>query len=200
MLPEYFAYLTIVIGLLAMYTYIKSMLQGKARPNRVSWILWGVVPMIATYIGYKSGISLPILAATFMAGFISVSVVIVSFFTEGAYWKTEKSDIWCAILSAIAIVVWVATKNGVVSLIFAILADLFAGIPTMIKAWKYSDTENATSFGYGVLNQFVTFLIIKDFTFLNFAFPLYVIIANMIIIIGIKRKYLSMLLKIGTER
>ena len=195
MLPEYFAYLTIIFALIGVSLYIKDTFLGKTKPNRVSWIFWTIAPFVGVYVSYKSGVSMPLLMATFMAGFGPLLVVIASFFNKNAYWKITKFDIGCGILSAVAIIVWVTTKNGTLSLVFAILADFFAGLPTIIKSWRHSDTETIGPYLYGNFNSIITFLIIKDFSFLNLAFPIYFLLANTIIILGIKKKYLS-----GTKR
>jgi hypothetical protein len=123
-----------------------------------------------------------------MAGFGPLLVVIASFFNKNAYWKVTPFDIACGTLSAVAIIIWVTTKNGNISLIFAILADLFAGIPTIIKSWKHSETESTGPYIYGNLNSIITILIITDFSFLNLSFPTYLFIVNAVIILGIKRK------------
>lgn len=190
MIPEYFAYLTIIIGLVGVSLYIKDTFLGKTRPNRVSWIFWTIAPLVGVLISYKSGVSVAILASTFMAGFGPLLVVLASFFNKNSYWKITKFDIGCGILSAIAIVVWVTTKNGTVSLIFAILADLFAGLPTVIKSWKHSETETIGPYLSGNLNSIITFLVIKDFSFLNLSFPIYLLVLNTIITLGIKRRSL----------
>lgn len=195
MLPEYFAYLTIIFALIGVSLYIKDTFLGKTKPNRVSWIFWTIAPFVGVYVSYKSGVSMPLLMATFMAGFGPLLVVIASFFNKNAYWKITKFDIGCGILSAVAIIVWVTTKNGTLSLVFAILADFFAGLPTIIKSWRHSDTETIGPYLYGNFNSIITFLIIKDFSFLNLAFPIYFLLANTIIILGIKKKYLF-----GTKR
>ena len=195
MLPEYFAYLTIIFALIGVSLYIKDTFLGKTKPNRVSWISWTIAPFGGVYVSYKSGVSMPLLMATFMAGFGPLLVVIASFFNKNAYWKITKFDIGCGILSAVAIIVWVTTKNGTLSLVFAILADFFAGLPTIIKSWRHSDTETIGPYLYGNFNSIITFLIIKDFSFLNLAFPIYFLLANTIIILGIKKKYLF-----GTKR
>ncbi|MES2930944.1 MAG: hypothetical protein V4665_04140 [Patescibacteria group bacterium] len=190
MLPEDFAYFTLITGLLSSFLYVRDTLSGKAKPNRVSWIFWGIAPLVGTYIGYKSGVPIPFLIATFMAGFFCIPVVIASFLSKNGYWKTSIFDIGCGILSAIAIIIWITTKDGIISLSFAILADLFAGIPTIIKSWRHSDTESATPYALGIFNQIVMFLIITDLSFLNFGFPLYFILTNTAIILGVKKKYI----------
>lgn len=190
MIPEYFAYLTIIFGLIGAIFYIKGIMRGDTRPNIVSWILWTIAPFVGVYISYKSGISGPLLFSTFMAGFSPLLVVIASFFKKGAYWKTTPFDIVCGLLSVVAIIIWVTTQNGIISLSFAILADLLAGIPTMIKSWHHSETEVIAPYALGIVNQMITFLIIKDISFLNIAFPIYFVLSNLVIIFEIKRKYL----------
>ena len=195
MLPEYFAYLTIIFALIGVSLYIKDTFLGKTKPNRVSWLFWTIAPFYVVYVGDKYGVYMHLLMATYMAGFGPLLVVIASFFNKNAYWKITKFDIGCGILSAVAIIVWVTTKNGTLSLVFAILADFFAGLPTIIKSWRHSDTETIGPYLYGNFNSIITFLIIKDFSFLNLAFPIYFLLANTIIILGIKKKYLF-----GTKR
>jgi hypothetical protein len=150
---------------------------------------------VGVYVAYKSGVSVPLLVGTFMAGFGPLLVVLASFFNKNAYWKIAPFDIVCGILSAAAIIIWITTKNGTISLMFAILADLFAGLPTLIKAWRHSETESVGPYLYGNISSIITFLIITDFSFLNFAFPLYLTLSNTFIILGIKRKYISRLFK-----
>jgi hypothetical protein len=190
MLPEYFAYFSILIGLSGAFFYIKDTLLGHTQPNRVTWIFWSIAPLVGVYVSYHSGVAFPLLLSTFMAGFGPLLVVIASFFNKNAYWKTTPFDIGCGIISAAAIIIWITTKNGMLSLTFAILADFFAGLPTIIKAWQHSETESIGPYLSGNLNQIITFLILTNFTFLNYAFPLYFIIANTAIILGIKKKYI----------
>ncbi len=190
MIPEYFAYFTIPLGLIGIFLYIKDTFQGKTRPNIVSWIFWTIAPFVGVYIAYQSGIAIPLLVSTFLAGFGPLLVVIASFFSKHSFWKITIFDIGCGVLSAVTIVIWVTTKDGVISLLFAILADLFAGLPTFIKAWRHSETENTGPYLFGSFNSVITFLIIQDFSFLNVAFPLYLLTNNLLIIVGIKKKYL----------
>lgn len=187
MIPYYFAYFTVPISLIAIGLYIRDMIVGTVKPNRVSWLFWGIAPLLGSYIGYKSGVSIPLLLATFMSGAGCFLVLTVSFFNKNAYWETSGFDIMCGIISALSIIIWLATKNGVVSLSFAVLADLSAGIPTIIKSWKQSETESRLPYTLGVLTAFITILITDNFTFLNVIFPIYLISVNTIIVLGIQK-------------
>ncbi len=189
MIPEYFAYFTILFGLVGSFFYIKDTISGKTRPNRISWIFWTIAPFVGVYIAYNSGVSIPLLISTFMAGFCPLLVVIASFFNKNAYWKTTKFDVLCGILSFVAIIIWFTTKNTVLALMFAIMADLFAGIPTIIKSWKHSETETISVYAFGILNQITTIFIITNFSFQNLGFPIYLILINITLILGIKKKF-----------
>jgi len=188
MLPFYFAYLTIPIALFGTILYIKDTLTGKARPNKISWIFWTSAPFVGVYVAYQSGVAVPYLISIFMSGFTPLLVVIASFFNKNSYWKTTTFDIMCGVISAIAIIIWITTKNGFVSLSFAILADVVAGIPTIIKSWKYSDSETLAPYMASIVNQTIVLLIIVDFNFLNSGFPIYLILLNILIVLGIKKK------------
>ena len=115
-----------------------------------------IAPFVGVYVGYKSGTSIPLLVSTFVGGFIPMLVLIASIFNKDSYWKTTKFDILCGVLSFVAIIIWLTTKNGALSISFAILADLFASIPTIIKSWRHSETENIAPFSFGTLNQIIT--------------------------------------------
>lgn len=185
MLPYYISYLTIILGLLGAISYIKDIIKGKTRPNIVTWIFWAIAPLIGVYINYKSGIPLPLLLSTFIAGFGPLLVVIATLIKNNAYWKITRFDILCGVFSLFAMILWITTKNSTLSLSFAIIADLTAGIPTIKKSWTHSDTEHHGPYSMGIINQIITFLIIKDFSYLNIAFPIYFVLINGIIILGI---------------
>lgn len=187
MLPYYVSYITIILGLTGSISYIRSIIYGKTKPNIITWIFWSIAPLVGVFINYKSGIPVPLLLSTFIAGFGPLLVVIASLIKNNAYWKITKFDIVCGIFSAFAMVLWVTTHDSVLSLSFAILADLVAGIPTLIKSWKHSDSESHGPYSMGIINQIITCLIIKDFSYLNIAFPIYFILMNGSIILGIYR-------------
>ncbi|MGB4956878.1 MAG: hypothetical protein WBO49_00330, partial [Candidatus Saccharimonas sp.] len=87
MIPEYFAIIGAVIASLGGLYYLYETIVGKAKPNRVTWLLWGLFPMI-TFVAQRSQGVEGLSWATFAAGFTPLLVVIASFFNKKAYWKT----------------------------------------------------------------------------------------------------------------
>src|SRR3989338_1897854 len=145
MLPEQFGYLTILISLIGISFYIRDIFLGKTRPNFISWFFWMLAPFIGVFLQLKAGAGLSVLPI-FMAGFVCLLVLLAALIKRNAYWKTSIFDIFCGIFSLLALILWVATKNTNISIVFAMLADGSAALPTLVKAWKFPETE--TVLGY----------------------------------------------------
>ena len=187
MLPEQLGYIAIVIGLFAAGFYVKDTLLGKTKPNRVSWSLWALAPLIGVFFQLKAGAGLSVLPI-FMAGFGPVLVVLASFVNKNAYWKITRLDIVCGTFSLIALVIYVFMHNLSLSILFVILSDLLAGIPILVKSWKFPETETSITFILGTVNSIIGMLIIKDWSFVIYSFGLYLIIINSTIVLFLYRK------------
>ena len=191
-MSQYVQYL-VIIGALAQLigiaSYIKETLQGKTKPNKVTWLLWSVAPLIAAIAAFTDGVRWAILP-TFMAGFGPLLVFICSFISKNAYWKLEKFDYICGIFSILALILWAITKQPIIAIIFSIASDGLAAVPTLIKAWKYPDTENAAPYITGIFSALTSFAAITMWNFSSLAFPIYLVLLNTCIIISIYNKKL----------
>jgi len=180
----------VFIGALAQFigiaSYIRETIKGKTKPNKVTWLLWSIAPLIATFATLSNGVKLSVIPV-FMAGFGPLLVFISSFINKKSYWKIEKFDYVCGVLSVFALVFWAITKNPNIAIIFAILSDGFASIPTLIKSWHYPETETVIPFLAGLFSSTTSFFAIVIWNFSSVAFPLYLIIMNCILIFVITR-------------
>jgi len=159
-------------------------LQGKTKPNRVTWLLWSIAPLIASVAAFSTGVrwaALPV----FMSGFGPLLILLASFINRNSYWKLEKFDYVCGIFSLLALVLWGITKQPIIAIIFSIVSDGFAASPTLIKAWKYPETESGFAFFAGIFNALTSFAAIKVWDFSSLAFPIYLVIANFLILASI---------------
>ncbi len=180
MLPYYFVVIGTLIGAAGAIAYLLDTIKGKVKPNRVSFLLWSIAPFIAFAAQIKQGVGLEALM-TFSTGFLPILTLAGSFLNKNAEWKLTKFDLFCGFLSVVGLVLWQITKVGNVAIFFSILADGLAAVPTMVKAYKYPDTELAwpwiaTSFGV-----FLTILTLKELSFANSGFIIYIFIVNTII-------------------
>ncbi len=187
MLPEKVIYIAVLINLIGIFFYMKSMFQEQAKPNLVSWIMWMLAPMVAIFFQLKAGAGLSVLPV-FMAGFGPLLVIIFSLIRKNGYWKINSFDIICGALSMLALVIYIFTKNLGLAIIFAIFSDLLAGIPTIVKSWKHPESEYSFLYLVGIFANIIGLLVIREWTFAVYSFGIYLVTMNIIIWFSINHK------------
>jgi len=148
--------------------------KGNAQPNRISWLLVGAFAMLAFFSSRDEGAGAQAYF-TLVTGLNPLAVVVLSFFNKKAYWRITKRDYSLGAVAVLSAIVWFATGEGAIALIFAIIADFFAGLPTLIKAYQKPESESGLLFAICILTSGITLLTISDWTFANFAFPAYIL-------------------------
>jgi hypothetical protein len=180
MLNQNFIIVGTLISAAGALAYLWDTIKGKVKPNRVSFLLWSIAPMIAFAAQIMQGVGLESLM-TFSTGFLPLLTFIASFTNKNAEWKLTRFDVACGFLSVVGLILWLITKVGNVAIFFSIVADGLAALPTLVKAYKYPETEIAwpwlaTSFGVAL-----TLLTLKEWTFANSAFIIYIFIVDLMI-------------------
>ncbi len=180
MLPSSFVIVGTLIGAVGAMVYLVDTVKGKVKPNRVSFLLWSIAPFIAFAAQIKQGVGLESVM-TFSTGFLPITTFAASFVNKNAEWKVTRFDLLCGFLSLVGLVLWLITKVGNVAILFSILADGLAAVPTIVKAYHYPDTELAwpwlaTSFGV-----VLTLLTLSKITFANSGFIIYIMLVNTLI-------------------
>ena len=180
MLHSNFVIVGTLVGAAGAVAYLVNTVKGKVKPNRVTFLLWSVVPFIAFFAQIRQGVGLEALM-TFSTGFLPLLVFIASFMNKQAVWKVTRFDLICGFLSLAGLVLWLITKVGNVAIFFSIVADGLAALPTIVKAYKFPDTEIAWPWIATVIGVILTLLTIPAFTFANSGFILYILVVNTLI-------------------
>lgn len=111
MLPEWFIYIGVIISFLGSLSYLISTLKGKTKPNKVTWFIWALAPLIAFFATIEQGVGIQSLL-TFMVGFNPLLVFIASFINKKAYWKISKIDLACGSLAIVGVILLANNRNG----------------------------------------------------------------------------------------
>jgi len=185
MINPNFVILGAVIALAGTSRYVLDTLEGKTRPNRVSWFMWTLAPMIAFAAEIHQGVGVRSLA-TFMAGFCPLLVLIASFVNRKSVWKLTKFDLTCGILSMIGLILWQITGQGNVAIFFSIMADGLAALPTVAKSYHSPESETWAGFFASGISAGIALLTIRNWTFANYGFPLYLMIICLLLTLLIK--------------
>lgn len=185
MLPKYFVYFGLIFSFIGTFSYLKDTLKGNTKPNKVTWFIWALAPMIAFLALIKQGVGIKSLF-TFVVGFNPLLVFLASFLNKKAYWKISKLDIICLIFALLGIVLWQVTSIANLAILFSIFADGIAGAPTIIKAYQSPDTENAYVYLGSATSAVITLLTIDIWSFEQFAFPVHILTICLLLFVLIK--------------
>lgn len=184
---QYLVLLGFFVNTFGSLSYVKDTLHGETKPNRVTWLLWAVAPIIATIAALTDGVSWAVLPV-FAAGFGPLLVFFASFVNKNSYWKLGTFDYLCGICSVLALVLWWITKDPQIAIIFAIASDGLAALPTLVKSWSYPESESGIAYTTGLFNALTSFAAIKTMSFSEYAFPVYLVIANTALIFAVYRR------------
>jgi uncharacterized membrane protein len=180
MLNENFVYIGAALSFLGALSYLIDTLKGKVQPNKVTWFVWALAPLVAFWATLQQGVGVQSLL-TFMVGFNPLLIFLASFVNKKAYWKITKLDLTCGALAIVGLVLWKIMDIPDLAIFFGILADAIAAIPTAIKSFKEPETENPNLFLGSGIAALITLLTIKAWNFEQFAFPAYIFVGGAIL-------------------
>jgi hypothetical protein len=187
-IDRHFAILAAVIAVTGSAGYALDTLRGRTQPNRVSWALWALAPLIAFAAELSQHVGLKSLL-TFAVGVGPALVLVASFVDARAYARVTALDVVCGALALAALAMWALTGRGNVAIAFSILTDLLAAIPTLEKARRAPESESPKAFIGGAAGAALTLLTIRaqDWVFANFGFALYILLIDatlLVLILG----------------
>jgi hypothetical protein len=185
-LDAHFVFVAIFLWLAGGAGYVLAVIQGRASPNLVTWLLWGVTPLIAFTAQLRAGVGVQAWM-TFALSLAPLAIVAAALAKGGGRWTLTRFDVTCGALALTGLICWQATQNPLLALIFSITADLFAGLPTVLKAHRAPHTEIALPYLISLISMAITLLTITDWVFAQYAFPAYVFGINVVVLAAIKR-------------
>jgi hypothetical protein len=181
-LDVHFVILGAVFGVIGYVGYVRDTLLGRNQPNRVTFLLWAVAPLLAFSVQVSEGVGLRSLV-TFMVGFGPLAILAASFINSQAVWRIGLFDYVCGALSCGGLMLWLVTRHGIIALVTFIAADALAALPTIVKSWVYPQSESMVLYLGSLLNALVTLLTVDHFTTVVVAFPIYVVVLASLLLV-----------------
>ncbi len=174
MISPNFIWLALVVTAFGNYFYIRDTLRGQTQPNRVTFFLWGAVPLVTYFAQRSEGAGVQIYY-TLIIALMPLLIFASSFVDKKAYWKITKFDLACGALSVVALVFLLITGKGIPALILSLVADFFAALPTIIKSYKHPESETPIAYMFEVIGSIVVLLTIQVWIFVDYIFPAYIL-------------------------
>lgn len=177
MLPESCAIVGALIGSLGGCYYLTETLLGRAQPNRITWLLWGIFPMVIFVAQRAQGVA-GVSWASFVAGLMPLLVVAASFFNRNAYWRTEPRDYVLMAAAVLGLLLWALTDQPNLALLFSLLADGLASVPTLLKSYRHPQSESWVAYAVSAVGFGLSLLSVQAHTFENTTFVAYLFLLN----------------------
>lgn len=170
------AVLSAIFEIVSLVPYLRSIVRGETRPNAVSFTLWSVLQAIAFVAQVQAGASWSVV----VVGMLTVSTTIITILALSGYGYRKYGifDAGCFVFAILAIVGWQMTNNPVLAIVLAIVGDLFASVPTVVKTYREPQTEHAGAWGLVTIATLFGALSTEKIDVANLAMPIYLTVMN----------------------
>jgi hypothetical protein len=174
------AFLAALLILFGQFTYFIDIWGRKIKPSILSWYGWTLlmgILLVAQLISVGWDWSLmSVITCTVGCIAIGTASLIKKNYT------LVRTDWWFILLGVFCIILYLASNDPWLTTIFATLADLIIGLPTIIKAYKDPINEKSNAWLISLFSWSLTLSISFNHDFVYAIFPIYVWIYCIIIV------------------
>lgn len=170
--------------------YEWAMVKGKAKPHRTTRLVLFLIMVLSFFSLYAQGDRV----VTYFLGICAIQsfvMLIMSIWYGMGGW--DKIDIVCLVIALIGIVLWKVTNNPALALYAAVAADLFGMVPSLIKTYRFPDTEYWLSYVFDLSAILLTGLAIRNGGFNEYLYPVYLLLVNGLMLSFIFKKNINLL-------
>ena len=173
------------------YAYFRDTLAGRTKPNRVSWFLWALAPLVSLGAAFSVDADIWASVRVLVGGVVPGVIFLGSFFNRKSYWKLTWFDWFCGGLSLTALLFWQLASSPLIAVLLATAANTFASIPTFIKAWNFPETETRLTFITSFLSAVLIIPAIPVWNIANSAFQISLMLGTGVMLVAVYRKDLG---------
>ena len=159
-----------IIGLLGFLPYITLTIKRKNRPNRASWWIWGILGVITGITYYYSGATSTIWVPVCYAICQIIIAVLSIRYGEGGWNRLDK---FCLAGAGFSLLLWWLLDSPLLALLFTLLIDLFAAIPTVIKSYTNPEQESCFSWTVFLVANTLNMIALDEWNISLVAYPFY---------------------------
>ncbi len=170
--------------IISIIPYIIRTWQGKIRPNPVSWLTWSLIGFALLVTYRSSGAEDNIWPA--VSGFINPTLISLLLLYKGvARKKLEWYEKTALVICLVSLGLWAYVRKSESLSSFALyltmFADSWATLPTIVSVWKEPDSDRPFAWAIFGVGYGITIFAIQEHTFANYALPIFMITAAILI-------------------
>ncbi len=174
-MKEIFVVISAILILVAAPPYIIDTIKGKTRPERVTWLIFSILGLIA----FISQITLGASWSLVFSGLdTSASILVFGLSIKYGVGGHTTLDTAALVIAGIGVVIAVLAKEPIISLLGVILADVSGTILTVKKTYLNPDSETTITWLLVGTAALFGVLTVGKFSFDILLYPFYLMIAN----------------------
>lgn len=177
MLPTWVAVIGNILAFSGGMYYFLSAWRGVTSPHRITYLLWGVFPLIIFAAQISQGVFIESIASL-IAGGLALATVGASFRRSVRHWHVRRRSYWFGLAALSCIGVWYVTEEPNLALGLALGANILAAFPTFIKAYTHPASEYWPPYAISALGFGLVLLSSESWDFSHIAFVTYLTVAN----------------------
>ncbi len=182
--------LAAAIGFVGYIPYFRDIFLKKTKPHFFSWFIWTLISGIAflAQIDEGSGSGAWVVGSS---SIICFSIGVLALF-QGER-KITSSD-WISLSGAlIGLILWQATQNPLLAIIFVTIADALAFVPSFRKAYYKPYEETAITWLVSSFKFILALIATETYSLTTVLYPLSLVLTNgsFLAMLLIRRKILS---------
>ena len=179
-----------LITFIAYVPYIVNIFRNKTKPHTFSWFVWSLLTVISFFSQIAGGAG--------PGAWLMGTTAIICFLVFILGLKKGTKDIqridWISFVGALAaMILWIATKTPLLSVILVTITDAFAFLPTIRKSFNRPYEETLIFYFINVAKFILGLLALQKFSVITALYPLYLLFANgfFVIFLYIRRKQVA---------
>lgn len=176
-----------LLSFAAFILYYISIVQGRSRPNRVTWIILTVVGILILASYYASGARNTLwIPVAYTIGPLIVALLALKYGEGGA----SRLDSFCLIGCVVSIILWIVTDSPLVTLLINIGIDFLGMVPTLVKSFVDPWSEDLLAWSVTVFSNFLNIVAIERWEFSIVVYPIYMVLVNGFVVLFLLKKFL----------
>lgn len=170
-----FGILSALFTFAGLIPYFLEIHKREIYPHNLSWLGWAFITFVGGIAMVSDGWSWSVFII--FANTLSCLLVVgYSIYKKVGVWSTTVYDFVFFGLGILGIILWQTFDIPIIAIICAVLADLFFGIPTIIKAYKNPKSELPIAWLACMIAGLLSLFAVRSFSLVDFLYPLYLFI------------------------
>lgn len=127
-----------LVGVADTVPYVRDTVRGRTRPHRGTWLIWGVLALVASFSQRAEGASWSLVLTASQAILTALVFVLAIRHGEGGLARIDLSLILVAFAGVVG---WLLVREPLVAVMCVIAADLIAAAMMTPKAYRDPHSE-----------------------------------------------------------